>query len=342
MKKFQLKKRKEVKLPPRITNETVAEHRERILAGGRRFKYPLQYSRHRLVINTILISIAALFIAVLIVWHQLYVAQNTSTFFYRVTKAIPVPAANVDGESVRYSDFLMRYRSSLHALEGMKQLDMSTEAGQVTAQSIKSLAMDSAVADAYAQKIADERDISVENKRVEEFIESAQAGLSRDAYESVTQDLLNWSPEESRHIIRMTLLRQDVAFAIDDEAVATKQRVQELLAQGRSLDDIAKEMGTKVLINDQGFVPNNNEDGGLTSTAVRLQPGKTSDAIRTSSGDGYYFVTHIESRDDQIHYKYLKVPLTVFDKQLEQLAKEDKIKYYIKIETPNVSTTQGD
>ena len=26
----------------RITNETVAEHRERVLAGGRKFKYPLQ------------------------------------------------------------------------------------------------------------------------------------------------------------------------------------------------------------------------------------------------------------------------------------------------------------
>lgn len=342
MKKLQFKKRKEVKLPPRITNETVAEHRERILAGGRRFKYPLQYSRHRLVINTILISIAALFLAIFIGWHQLYVAQNSSNFFYRVTKAIPVPVASVDGESVRYSDYLMRYRSSLHALQGMKQLDMSTEAGQITAESIKLLAMDSAVADAYAQKVADERDIQVEENRVNDFIEQAQSGLSQDAYESVTQDLLNWSPQESRHIIRMTLLRQDVAFAIDEQAIATKQRVQELIAQGWSLEDISKELGTKVLVNDQGFVPNNNEDGGLTAAAVRLQPGKTSDAVRTSAGDGYYFVTHIESRDDQVHYRYLKVPLTVFSQQLEQLEKEDKINRYITIKEQSVPTTQGE
>ena len=83
MKKLQLKRRKkEVALPPRITNETVAEHRERILAEGRRFKYPLQYSKHKLVINTILISVIAFVTALIIGWHQLYIAQNTSNFFY--------------------------------------------------------------------------------------------------------------------------------------------------------------------------------------------------------------------------------------------------------------------
>lgn len=41
-------------LPNRITTETVAQHREQILAGGRRFKYPIQYARHKLVINAIL------------------------------------------------------------------------------------------------------------------------------------------------------------------------------------------------------------------------------------------------------------------------------------------------
>jgi parvulin-like peptidyl-prolyl isomerase len=53
MKKLPFKRRKEAQkaAPARITNETVAEHRERILAGGRRFKYPMQYARHKLVFN---------------------------------------------------------------------------------------------------------------------------------------------------------------------------------------------------------------------------------------------------------------------------------------------------
>ena len=45
------KNKKQAKVPPRITNETVAEHREQIIAGGRKFKYPIQYARHRFSIQ---------------------------------------------------------------------------------------------------------------------------------------------------------------------------------------------------------------------------------------------------------------------------------------------------
>ena len=55
MKKLTAKLRRqkpEEEKPSRITNETVAEHREQILAGGRKFKYPVQYAKHKLVLNS--------------------------------------------------------------------------------------------------------------------------------------------------------------------------------------------------------------------------------------------------------------------------------------------------
>ena len=57
--------------PERITNETVAEHREKILAGGRRFKYPHQYARTRLIRNTILVVVAAIVALAGLIWWQL-------------------------------------------------------------------------------------------------------------------------------------------------------------------------------------------------------------------------------------------------------------------------------
>ena len=39
--------RKQAVAPARITNDTVAEHRQRVIAGGRKFKYPIQYARHK-------------------------------------------------------------------------------------------------------------------------------------------------------------------------------------------------------------------------------------------------------------------------------------------------------
>ena len=55
----------------RITTETIAEHRERILAGGRRFKYPVQYARHKLVFNAIIITVATLLVLIGVGYWQL-------------------------------------------------------------------------------------------------------------------------------------------------------------------------------------------------------------------------------------------------------------------------------
>ena len=38
---------------PRITNETVAEHREEVLSSARKYIYPLQHSAHRVVIISV-------------------------------------------------------------------------------------------------------------------------------------------------------------------------------------------------------------------------------------------------------------------------------------------------
>lgn len=70
IKKLAKRKRTKKELPVRITNDTVAEHRERVLAGGRRHKYPVQYTKHRLVWNTIIISTFGLILAGVLVYQQ--------------------------------------------------------------------------------------------------------------------------------------------------------------------------------------------------------------------------------------------------------------------------------
>ena len=82
MKKLKLRRDKpEPEAPSRITNETVAEHREQVLAGGRRFKYPRQYARHKLVFNALIIIFVTLILAALIIWWQLYSVQTLQRSF---------------------------------------------------------------------------------------------------------------------------------------------------------------------------------------------------------------------------------------------------------------------
>src|SRR5665811_1912030 len=50
---------------PYITNETVAEHREQVLKGARKYIYPLQHSKHRIVVisTSIFVSMVVAFMA---------------------------------------------------------------------------------------------------------------------------------------------------------------------------------------------------------------------------------------------------------------------------------------
>ena len=40
--------------------QKVDERREEVLARGRKFKYPLQFTKHRVVVNTVLISLVVI------------------------------------------------------------------------------------------------------------------------------------------------------------------------------------------------------------------------------------------------------------------------------------------
>lgn len=352
MKKLRRFKRKSSasEQPTRITNETVAEHRERVLAGGRRFKYPVQYAKHRLVINTIIISVVALVLVVAFAWWQLYPQQNTSTFFYRITRVLPLPVATIDGQSVAYSAYLSAFRSQEHYLETKEGVDLHSAESKQQLDFIKRKALDDAVADAYAAKIAGEKGVAVSDGQVDDAIkrqrESRDGVTSQEAYDAIVLDHFNWTPAEAREVTKSRLLRQEVAFAVDDTAKTQRDETIKLLKTEADFDKVAAAVpaknNTKVQSGVAPLVPANNQDGGLAAAASKLSVGQVSDAFRSTTGDGYYVVKTLEkSNDGRVSYAYLKISLTVFDNQLKDIKKDsNKFKEYITVEQLKALTTQ--
>jgi hypothetical protein len=342
MKKLRLKRREKAskEAPARITNETVAEHRERILAGGRRFKYPMQYARHRLVFNTIIVTIIALLLVTLVGWWQLYLVQSTNPFFYRVTRVLPLPVASVDGEAVRYGDYLMYYNSSAHYLQRSEQLNLQSEDGKRQLDFVKRRSVNTVEADAYAAKLARQLGIQVSKERVDKVIDddrnTVNGRISQETYDASALNILGWSPEECRQDVQAKLLRQDVSYAIDTAAKAKEEQAGPLLkAPGADLEKVAASLGgegdDKATIGVSGLVPYANRDGGLSAAALKLNKDQVSDVIKTTTGDGYYFVKQLEKTDTQISYIYIKIPLTALNKQLADLKKNGKVREYIAI-----------
>lgn len=348
MKRPTLKKsKKEVAPPSRITNETVAEHREQILAGGRKFKYPHQYERHKLVFNVILIAIVTILVLAVVIWWQLYPVQNTSTFFYRVTRILPLPVASIDGTQVRYSDYLMSFSGSQHYLEQSERLNLNSEDGKRQIEFIKRQALDGAIADAYAGKVAREKNISVSDKQVSDVIDASlntvSGKISQDIYDDSTLSTLGYSAGEYRQIIRRSLIRQEVAYAIDTKANNAKKAAETILAANPkpALADVAKQLQDKgygVQLGSTGsLVPRTNHDGGVTQEAAKLKVGEMSKFFRSNDGsferNGYYVVQVVESNDKQVSYNYIRIPLTVLNEQLKTLKQNKKIQEYVDIKS---------
>lgn len=341
-----LRRPKEPGAPGRITNETVAEYREKVLAGGRRFKYPMQYARRRLVITTLLISLVSLLFIVMVFWWQLYLVQSTSKLTYRAAQLVPAPVAKIDGQLVRYSDYLMQLRSGLFYLAKEDAVNFSTQDGKRQLGYQKRVALNKVEDNTYVAKLAKERGITVSNQELNAFIDqqltSRKPPVTRQAYEQVLRDFYDWSFNEYRASVRSQLLRSKVALAID---IAAKKKAEDILGQlknGADFTALAKSLSdddtTKQNGGDVGFVPKNSSDpDGLITAAAKMQPGQISDVIQTRNG--YYIIKLIESRPDAVRYARIFVALRQLDSQLQQLRSSGKVKEYISV-PKDVGTTR--
>lgn len=325
----------------RITTDTLAEHRERVLAGGRKFKYPVQYQRHRLVINAVIIGVAALILAIVLTWYLLYVAKNTSDFMYRVTKVVPVPVAMVDGQSVSYSDYLMKYRSAEHYLLEKEQIDAGSESGKSQLAYVRTEALNDAIADAYATKLARELDVTVTDDELETYLkqqrQSSDGEVTEATYNAVIEDYYGWSPAEYREAMKAKLLRQKVAYAVDSPAEDLSKSVEEKVRAGTAdlkaiADGLIAADATSASYTQPTWIPRGNQDGGISTAAEKLEKGQVSTVIKPTTGDYYIYIKLLDSNESQLQYEALLIPLREFDKRLDQLETDKKLTTYIKFE----------
>ena len=322
----------------KITNTTLEEQRKEILNKGKKFKYPVQYSKNRLVGNALIIALVILITGSGLLWYQLYQAQNTGEFIYRFTTVIPFPVANVDGENALYRDYLMEYRANMQIANAKK--DEIESANNVKALSVlnKNKAMKNAIANAYAQKKAREMGISVSDKEIDEAFDAQRktqnTELTESALYKIAADNYGLSPSEYRRMfIELPLLRRKVTAEIDKKAATTRDEVVKYLNDNSNdFSKAAEQFGDKIEYNKPGKVRKTNIDGGRSKMASQLNVGEVSKPFISNAGDGYYIVKLIEKNDNEISYESIKIKFTEFNSQLEKLEKEGKVKKYIKVD----------
>lgn len=325
------------KQKPKTEREKVEERREEVLAHGRKFKYPLQYAKHKLIINTIIVALVALVLMVVIGWAMLYKLQDTGDMIYRVTQVIPVPVAEVDGARVRYSDYLMIYRSNLMTAEQQGGQLGNSEDDEAVRRNYKQAALYSAVEYTYALKLGEERGIIVSDEEVDKaFNEHRKVGgveRSEEGFLKILRDNFGMNKSEYRRMLYLTLMKAKVAQAVDETALAQANEVERLLKENDNDLRKAADSIEGVDYEETGrLVDNMNVDGGRSTMAMTLEAGQVSERFLSSNGDGYYYVKLVDKTSSEVNYGSLKIVFSEFDKMIANLYATDKVEAYIDLE----------
>ncbi len=321
--------------------EKVEERREEVLAKGRKFKYPLQWTKHRVVINTILIAIVIFAMLIIGGWVALYRLNMTNDLLFRVTEILPTPVAKVDGEDAKFSDYLMFYRSSITSIERQSGSQLDEGSIEDLRSEYKRLALTEAEKYTYATKLAKEQGIEVSDEEVAtEFDRHLKVGgvdRSEEGFLKIIKDNFGLDKSEYERMLYLSLVRSKVEIAIDKNANKIAEQVEKLLkANNNDYVNVAETLGDKIIYEETGgLVDSKNIDGGRATEAMKLNPDASSGKFVSMNGDGYYFVKLIKKTDTEVNFVSIKVPFTEFEKRFEALQNEGKISEYITITSSN-------
>lgn len=323
---------------PRITNETVAAHREEVLGTARKYIYPLQHSKHRIVLVSV-----ALFIVTIVVFFTystlaLYKFQSSSTFLYRVTQVLPFPVARAGGSFVAYENYLFELRHYTHYYENQLDTDFSDSRYTPQLEDFKRRALEKVVNDAYVKQLAEENDITVSVQEVDDQItivrNQNRLGGNEQVFEEVLKDYWGWSVNDFKRSLRQELLAQKVAAKLDTETTKRAEAALVELKAGKKFEDMAKKYSDDSRTKANGgefpeLIERTNRDLSAQTTGVlfKLKKGQTSEIVNT--GYALEILKHIDSQGDKIRAAHILFQFKDISEYINDLKAEKGTQLYI-------------
>ncbi len=327
---------------PRITNETVAAHREEVLSSARKYIYPLQHSKHRIVIISL-----ALFIVMIVGFFTystlaLYRYQSSSTFVYRVTQVIPFPIARTGGRFIAYENYLFELRHYMHYYENQQELDFDTEAGQKQLAEYKRRALEKVVNDAYIKQLAEQSNVSVSNQEVEDQLKVVRAqnrlGNNENVFEDVLKNFWGWSVDDFQRSLRQQLLTQKALATLDAETNERARVALQELQSGADFAETAKKYSDDPATKEAGGefpAPVGRSSPELTAQTTEalfaLQAGQISGLINI--GYALEIVKTIEKTPDRVRGAHILFNFKDINTYINDLKEQQKARTYITLPT---------
>lgn len=326
--------------PERITNETVAEHREEMLTKARKYIYPLQHSKHKIVVVSVSIFLVALISFFSYSILALYKFQKNSTFLYRVTQVVPFPVARTGSKFISYESYLFELRHYIHYYQNQQKLDFNTEAGAQQLEDYKRRALERVIDDAYVKQLAEKNRIEVTNKELDEQIaivrNQNRLGASDKSFETTLKDNFGWSVSDFRRSLKQQLLAQKVASMLDKDTKTRADFAYSAIKGGLDFPTAAQQFSDDISTKDNGgefgfLVDKTNPDlpARTTETLFKLAPGQVSEVINI--GYSLEILKNLEVQGDKIKAAHILFNYKDINEYLNPLKDQQKTRRYIRL-----------
>ncbi len=329
----------------RITNSTVAEHREEVLGQARKFRYPIAQARHRIVVISLWLAGAA-FVFVSI-WSVLllYRSQSTGGYAYQFTNFVPVPVARVDGKFVSYESYLFELRHVLHYKRTQENLDFNSQEGKDQLIGLKRQALEKVIDDHYVDKLAKQSGIFVSGEDIDNEVkllqDQQQLGADRSVLDNVLKRYYNWDYEDFRRSIHDQLVRQKFLSFLEKDKMASAQSIIAEARGGRDFGDLAKQYSeddsTKAAGGTLPPLAKDNRDVPLRfiGAAFKLKPGEISEPVETPYGIEIIKVN--ENNGAEVKVQHIVLKYRNIEEYIKTERSKVKVSKYIDIPEPPAS-----
>lgn len=325
---------------PRITNETVATHREDVLKSARKYIYPLKHSKNRIIIITTAIVLVAVVAFFTYSTLALYKFKNYSSFLYRVTQVIPFPIARVDGHFVSYENYLFELEHYVHYYQTQEGVNFKSQAGKEQLSYYENLALNEIVDNVYVQELASKNHVSVSNEQISEAITVARnqnrLGSSQTEFESVLKTYYGWNINDYKRELKNNLLRQDVVSALDTTTHQNAQTVLGDLNNGADFGSLAKQYSddssTKSNGGQYGFLISQNNVNippQVINALFAIKAGQITGIINT--GSSLEIDKNLSIQGTQIQAAHIVFNFQDINNYLNPLVKQHPARIYIKL-----------
>lgn len=325
---------------PRITNETVAEHREEVLSSARKYIYPLQHSKHKIVLTTLTLFFVALISFFSFTLISLYKVKSHTSFIYGVTQVVPFPVAKAGDNFVAYENYLFELRHYIHYYQNQQKLDFNSESGQQQLAEFKKRALEKVVNDAYVKQLAKKYKVTVSDKEVADEIQIVRTqnrlGESDKVFEDVLREYWGWSVADFQRSLKQQLLAQKLLPKLDESVAKKAAAAKAELDSGADFAAVAKKYSEDPASKDNGgeyptTIDRSNREitAQASSVLFSLQPGQVSDVI--NSGYSLEIVKNIETQGDKIRAAHIVINYQDINTYLNDYKDQHKASLYIKL-----------